>query len=75
MKIFNCLTKPKGKGKIFLLCLPCHTQTVEWVIKTVTEVSSTYYINKSDKESFIEAQIESQSVIPKFDSKKNSVTI
>lgn len=64
----------KGKSDICLLLLPCHTQAVERTVKTVTEASSTL-CNKSDKEGFIKAQIESQSGMPKFDSKKDFVTI
>lgn len=64
----------KGEGDICLLRLPCHTQAVERAVKTVTEASSTLCY-KSDKEGFIKAQIESRRVMPKFDSKKDFVTI
>lgn len=71
---FQLLVEQKGEGDICLQRLPCHTQAVEIAVKTVTEASSTL-CSKSDKEGFIKAHIESRRVMPKFDSKKDVVTI
>lgn len=68
------LVEQKGEGEIILLRLPCHTQAVERAVKTVTEASNTL-CSKSDREGFIKAQIDSRRVMPKFDSKKDFVTI
>lgn len=60
----------KGEGELNLLRLPCHTQAVERAVKAVTEASATL-CNKTAREGFIKAQIDSRKSMPKFDSKKD----
>lgn len=64
----------KGEGELPLLRLPCHTQAVERSVKIVTEASTTL-CSKSAREGFIKAQIQSRKTMPKFDSKKDFVTV
>jgi hypothetical protein len=66
--------KQKREDEISLLRFPCHTQAVKKAIKAVKETSGILY-NNADKEGFIKSQIESKKVLPKFDSKKDFVTI
>ncbi|CAH0546980.1 unnamed protein product [Brassicogethes aeneus] len=60
MKIFNYLSNKKEKVKYLSYA------------KTVTEASGTL-CSKSDREGFIKAEIESRTVMPKIDSKKDFV--
>lgn len=73
-KDIRLLVEQRGEGDISLLRLPCHTQAVERAVKSVTEASRTL-CSKSEKEGFIKAQIESRKIMPKFDNKKDFVTI
>ena len=63
----------KGDGELDLLRLPCHTQAVERAVKAVTEASATL-CDKTSREGFIKAQIDSRKAMPKFDSKKDFAT-
>lgn len=60
----------KGEGELNLLRLPCHTQAVERAVKAVTEASCSL-CNRTAREGFIKAQIDSRKSMPKFGSKKD----
>lgn len=67
---FQIFIEQKGDGDLPLLRLPCHSQAVERAVKTVTEASAKLS-NKSARDGFIKAQIESRKAMPKFESKKD----
>ncbi|CAH1113273.1 unnamed protein product [Psylliodes chrysocephalus] len=65
----NCLQQLiTGKETIIIDLFPCHTQTVEKCVKTVT-VASLKVCGEISREGYIRTKLEAKKILPKFENK------